>query len=173
VVSLVPEYRDFEEYASDRLADKSTLEQLLLMDSELANYVHLSRYIGPLHPADLPDMRTAYDERFAEFMQDRLNSVNDRLISPSGNTEFAQFRESVAELNKELANQYSDSVDVLSESAERLLTKHLRRQGLDPSQMELDHMSRDGTLYILELYATAVQQEVYGSSNLLSVVLQA
>jgi GNAT superfamily N-acetyltransferase len=39
--------------------------------------------------------------------------------------------------------------------------------------MELDHMSRDGTLYILELYATAVQQEVYGGSNLLSELQKA
>ncbi|WP_255494056.1 DUF5797 family protein [Halarchaeum sp. CBA1220] len=168
MVSIAPEYRDFEEYASDRLSDKSTLEQLLLMDSELANYVHLSRYIGPIHPVDLPDMRTAYDERFSDFIEERLSSVSEHSTSQPENTEFAQFRESIAELNKELANQHSDSVDVLSESAERLLTKRLRRQGLDPSQMELDHMSRDGTLYILELYATAVQQEVYGDSNLLS-----
>ncbi|WP_424016204.1 DUF5797 family protein (plasmid) [Halorientalis pallida] len=168
MVSFAPEYRDFDEYASAHLENKPTLEQLLLMDSELANYVHLSRYIGPLHPADLPAMRTAYDERFSEFVEDRLSGVNQASIADSESTEFARFRESIAELNKKLANQYTDSVDVLSESAERLLTKHLRRQGLDPSQMELDHMSRDGTLYILELYATAIQQEVYGNSNLLS-----
>jgi superfamily II DNA or RNA helicase len=168
VVSIVPEYRDFGEYAGDRLAEKSTLEQLLLMDSELANYVHLSRYVGPLHPADLPDMRTAYDERFSDFIEERLSGVNGHSTQDPERLAFAQVRESVAELNKELATQTSDSIAVLSESAERLLTKHLRRQGLDPSQMELDHMSRDGTLYLLELYATAVQQEVYGDSNLLS-----
>jgi hypothetical protein len=89
VVSFAPEYRDFDEYANARLADKSTLEQLLLMDSELANYVHLSRYIGPLYPADLPDMRTAYDERFSEFIEERLNGVNDLSNSHPENTEFA------------------------------------------------------------------------------------
>jgi hypothetical protein len=45
-------------------------------------------------------------------------------------------------------------VTTLPRPAERLLTKSLRRQGFDPSQMELDHMQRDGTLYLLELFAT-------------------
>jgi molybdopterin synthase catalytic subunit len=34
--------------------------------------------------------------------------------------------------------------------------------------MELDHMNRDGTLYLLELYATALQQEVHGEADLLT-----
>lgn len=158
MTSFAPEYRDFEEYRDERLSGKSPLEQLLLMDSELANYVHLSRYIGPLHPADLPELRSAYDDRFSKFMQKRLTEIGDT-NDRQNHTEFADFREDIAVLNKELTNKQHAEVQVLSESAERLLTKRLRREGLDPSQMNLDYMSRDGTLYLLELYATAVQQE--------------
>lgn len=165
--SFVPEYRDFEEYENERLAGKSSLEQLLLMDSELANYVHLPRYIGPLHPADLPQMRSAYDDRFAEFMQRRLDTI-ETPGDHQNHTEFADFREDIAALNKKLTNQQNTDFEVLSEAAERLLTKRLRREGFDPSQMDLDHMSRDGTLYLLELYATAAQQEVYDDENLLT-----
>lgn len=93
VVSIQPDYRDFDEYEADRLADKSTLEQLLLMDSELANYVHLSRYIGPLHPADLFYMRSAYDTRFSDFINDRLNDVSGESIGTESDLEFAEFRE--------------------------------------------------------------------------------
>lgn len=164
---FTPDYRDFEEYESDRLKNKSTLEQLLLMDSELANYVHLSRYIGPLHPADLPWMREAYDNRFSEFMEQRLESV-DSSDEQSNHEEFATFREEIAELNSRLTKKQSEEFETLSESAERLLTKRLRREGLDPSQMELDHMSRDGPMYLLELYATAAQQEIYSKENILS-----
>ncbi|WP_136689171.1 DUF5797 family protein [Halorhabdus amylolytica] len=83
-------------------------------------------------------------------------------------TEFAEFREDIAEMNKNLTNRQNTEFEVLSETAERLLTKRLRREGFDPSQMDLDHMSRDGTLYILELYATAAQQEVYEDEKLLT-----
>ncbi|MCD2200161.1 DUF5797 family protein [Halobacterium sp. KA-4] len=163
-----PDYRDFEEYQTDRLAGKSPLEQLLLMDSELANYVHLSsRYVGPLHPVDLPQMRDAYDRRFSEFIEQRLDE-DTRRNGRADHTEFAAFREDIAELNKTLKSRGDNELAVLSESAERLLTKRLRREGLDPSQMELDHMSRDGTLYLLELYATAVQQELYEDAELLT-----
>ncbi|WP_232700607.1 DUF5797 family protein [Halobacterium wangiae] len=159
------EYRDFEEYEEDRLSGKDTLEQLLLMDSELANYAHLDRYIGPLHPADLQFMRDAYDELFSEFIGERLGTGEQAADDGAG---FAEFREGIADLNRTLRTHHSGELDVLAESAERLLTKYLRRNGLDPSQMELDHMNRDGTLYLLELYATALQQEVHGDADLLT-----
>lgn len=165
-----PQYRDFQEYKQDRLSGKGTLEQLLLIDSELANYTHLSRYIGPLHPADLPYMREAYDERFSAFIDERLEVGYQASIDEEG---FAEFREEIAELNRTLNAWHSGGIDVLAESAERLLTKHLRRNELDPSQMELDHMNRDGTLYLLELYATALQQEVYGDEDLLTELKEA
>ncbi len=164
------EYRDFEEYEEDRLVGKGTLEQLLLMDSELANYAHLDRYIGPLHPADLPFMRTAYDERFSEFIADRLGGTTQPAVDGAG---FAEFREQIATLNRTLSTQHKGEIDILEESAERLLTKYLRRNGLDPSQMELDHMNRDGTLYLLELYATALQQEIHGEADLLTELQRA
>lgn len=166
--NIVPEYRDFEEYEEDRLVGKSSLEQLLVMDSELANYIHLSsRYVGPLYRVDLPPMRDAYDRRFSEFINKRLDN-GARQNGSTSHTEFAAFREDIAELNKTLKSRGNNELTVFSESAERLLTKRLRRQGLDPSQMELDHMSRDGTLYLLELYATAVQQELYEDTELLT-----
>lgn len=165
---LIPEYRDFDEYEAARLANKSPLEQLLLMDSELANYVHLPRYLGPIYPVDLPHMRAAYDDKFSMFIEERLNGLIEQPGRYANRSGFSDFREGVAELNKKLASNQNTTIDALSESAERLLTKRLRRAGLDPTQMELDHMNRDGALYILELYATAAQQELFGETALLT-----
>ena len=70
-----PDYPHFDAYEVDVLQEKSTLEQLLTMDSELANYIHLTKYIGPLHPADLPILRREYSKRFEQFLHDRLDGV--------------------------------------------------------------------------------------------------
>ncbi|WP_435126025.1 DEAD/DEAH box helicase [Halobaculum sp. D14] len=164
---FTPDYRDFGEYEAAELAGKSSLEQLLLMDSELADYIHLPNYVGALHPADMSFLYSAYDREFSAFVTERLDGATGGTRSPDPSVEFSQFREGVAELNKKLATYQNTEIDSLTESAERLLMKDLRMAGFDPSQMELDHMSRDGTLYLLELYASAVQQEIYADSDLL------
>lgn len=168
--AFTPDYRDFEEYEVDVLQEKSTLEQLLTMDSEIANYVHLARYIGPLHPADRPALRREYADRFNDFLHERLDGIID---DPEDRTaphadRFGEFREAIAELNQNLPGGSDSPVTTLSRPAERLLTKSLRRKGFDPSEMDLGHMSRDGTLYLLELFATAAQQEADDGTPLLS-----
>jgi superfamily II DNA or RNA helicase len=168
-----PDYPHFDAYEADVLQEKSTLEQLLTMDGELANYIHLSKYIGPLHPADLPILRREYSARFEQFLHDRLDGV---VADPAERTapyteQFGDFRKAIAELNQNLPGAAESPVTTLPRPAERLLTKSLRRQGFDPSQMELDHMQRDGTLYLLELFATAAQQEAADGDSLLSELI--
>lgn len=165
-----PDYLNFDEYESDVLQGKTTFEQLLTMDNEISNYIHLTRYIGPLHPADQPDLYRRYSEQFEQFLHDRMDGVvSDPTQRTSPYTDqFGDFRKAIAELNQNLPGVDASPMTALPRPAERLLTKSLRRQGFDPSQMELAHMEREGTLYLLELFATAAQQEGPEGASLLS-----
>lgn len=168
--AFTPTYPDFSSYKEAELRDLTPFEQLLTMDSEIANYCYFNNYIGPIDPFELKYLKKAYSIRFEGFIQTRLDGIVD---DPAARTrphaeEFGEFREAIAELNQSFPGQPNSTVTTLSRPAERLLTKALRQKGFDPSEMDLRHMRRDGTLYLLELFATAAQQEADDGTPLLN-----
>jgi superfamily II DNA or RNA helicase len=168
--AFTPTYPDFDSYKEAELEDLSSLEQLLKMDSEIANYCYFNNYIGPIYPFDLRDLKKVYSSQVEGFIQTRLDGIVE---DPAERTrpfeeEFGEFREGIAELNNSFTGHSNSSVTTLSRPAERLLTKALRQEGFDPSEMDLRHMRRDGTLYLLELFASAAQQEADDGTLLLN-----
>lgn len=165
---LKHEYNFFEEYRDDVLADRPVVEQLSILDDEIANKALLPRYIGPVDDVEWSKLESTYHDLFTDFLFDRLDGVTvdvdfDRQVSG-----FDDFRKDIAELNESVQTAPGGNTTTIAQPVERLLTKELRQLGYDPDELDVAHIQSGGTLYLLELFATALQQEALDETAVFS-----
>lgn len=165
------EYDFFDEYQAGVLAKRPTIEQLVLLDEEVANKIIISRYEGPVDPVEWKFLERYYSGLFADFITERIEGIIDTTPVEENRDRFHEFRTNVTALNRKLPAQRSARADVLSGPAETVLLKHLRERGFDPEALDISHIGSGGGLYLLELFVTAAQQEAYGDEPLLQPLL--
>jgi superfamily II DNA or RNA helicase len=165
------EYNFFGEYQSAVLSKRPAIEQLVLLDDEVANKIIISRYEGPVDPVEWGYLEEYYSGLFADFITERIEGLVDPTPVNRNRERFHQFRSDIVALNRKLPAQRSSRADVLSGPAETVLLKHLRERGFDPSALDITHIGRGGGLYLLELFVTAAQQEAYAEQSLLQPLL--
>lgn len=165
------EYNFFDEYQANVLADKPSIEQLVLLDDEVANKIVISRYEGPVDPVEWTFLEEYYSGLFADFIKERIEGIVDTTPVDQNRDRFHEFRKNVTQLNKKLPTQRTARADILSGPAETVLLKHLRERGFDPDALDISYIGKGGGLYLLELFVTAAQQEAYGDHSLLNPLL--
>lgn len=165
------DYDFFDDYQADVLSRKPSIEQLILLDDEVANKVTMLRYEGPVDPIEWRFLEQYYSGLFADFITDRIRGLVDTEPIEKNRTRFHDFRENIASLNKGLPAQRAARSSVISKPAETVLLKQLRQLGFDSSALDVSHIGRGGGLYLLELFVTAAQQEALSDTELLTVLL--
>jgi superfamily II DNA or RNA helicase len=165
------EYDFFDRYQAQQLSQMPAIEQLVLLDEQVANKIIIARYEGPVDPVEWGYLEDYYSGLFADFITDRISGLIDPTPVEQNRTRFHQFRTDIATLNQKLPTQRAARAAVISGAAETVLLKHLRKRGLDPSKLDITHIGKGGGLYLLELFVTAAQQEAFGDLSLLQPLL--
>jgi superfamily II DNA or RNA helicase len=156
----IPPYWTFEEYKQDELGPLSKIDVVLRLDGEIASRVVLgSRYQGPVDKNEWSELERHYSDRFADFVTDRIKGLVETTPVESRRTKFDTFRKAILEINESLPIETAESAATLPLPAEQLLLKEVRRQGLDPERLEVEHIGRGGPLYLLELFVTAAKHD--------------
>lgn len=164
------EYAFFGEYHEDMLADRPVVEQLSILDDEIGNKALVPRYMGPVDPIEWNKLEAKYNDLFSDFLKERVDSLGTA-ADPSGQAaKFDRFRTDIAELNDSVQDSPTSTTTTVTRPVERLLTKELRRLGYNPNQLDVDHVQSGGTLYLLELFSTALQQESLEDTAVLSTL---
>lgn len=166
------DYTFFDEYQADVLSQRPAIEQLILLDDEVANKIIITRYEGPVDPVEWTSLEQYYSGLFADFITERIEGIIDPTPVEQNRERFHQFRKDIVELNRKLPAQRTARADVLSGPAETVLLKHVRERGFDPSALDITHIGRGSGLYLLELFVTAAQQEAYDDRSLLQPLLK-
>lgn len=159
----------FEEYKCDKLEKRSNIEKITMLDSEISKieYFGLQTYIPPFdayHPEEKGKMENYYNRLFSEFLSERLEGIIDIRNLREQKTNFKEFSESIARINKSLESQRVKSTVTLSKPAEMVLLKQLRIEGFDPNDLKATYIKRGGALYLLELFVISAQQQVASKS---------
>lgn len=171
MVSLLPEYPFFTDYRDEMLSRLSSIEQLAVLDDEIANKAVLSRYQGPVDSFEWRDLEGYYDGLFVKFLLDRITGIVDTTPVETHKRDFHQFRHDIARLNRHLPTQRSVTTTTLAKPAERILLKRLRQSGFNPDDLSLSYIERGGGLYLLELFVSAAQQQALHRGPLLTTLL--
>ncbi|MDB2246371.1 DEAD/DEAH box helicase family protein [Halorubrum ezzemoulense] len=166
------DYTFFDEYQAKVLSQRPAIEQLILLDDEVANKIVITRYEGPVDPVEWTSLEQYYSGLFADFITERIEGIIDPTPVEQNRERFHQFRKDIVELNQKLPAQRTARADVLSGPAETVLLKHVRERGFDPSALDITHIGRGSGLYLLELFVTAAQQEAYDDRSLLQPLLK-
>ncbi len=165
------EYDFFSDYQADVLARLPSIEQLIRLDDEVDNKVTIPRYEGSVDPIEWQFLEEYYSGLFADFITDRIQGIVDTEPIEDNRYRFDSFRKDIASLNKKLPTQRSVRTGVISKPADTVLLKRLRELGFDPSALDISHIGSGGGLYLLELFVTAAQQEVFSDTALLTALL--
>ncbi|WP_049996222.1 DEAD/DEAH box helicase [Halococcus sediminicola] len=171
MVSLLPEYPFFIDYRDEMLSRLSSIEQLAVLDDEIANKAVLSRYQGPVDSFEWRYLESHYDDLFVKFLLDRITGIVDTTPVETHKRDFHQFRHGIARLNRHLPTQRSVTTTTLAKPAERILLKRLRQSGFNPDDLSLSYIERGGGLYLLELFVSAAQQQALHRGPLLTTLL--
>ena len=172
MVSLLPEYAFFSDYRDEVLSRLSSIEQLAVLDDEIANKAVLSRYQGPVDGFEWRDLDRHYDGLFTDFLLERITGIVDTQPVEKHKQDFHLFRQSIAKLNRHLPTQRSVATTTLAKPAERVLLKRLRQSGFNPDDLSISYIERGGGLYLLELFVAAAQQQALNNRPLLSTILE-
>lgn len=156
----LPPYWTFEEYRRDVLDDLSDIDVVLRLDGKIANKELIGRYQGPVDDNEWPKLESYYSNRFADFVINRIEGLVETKPVENRRAEFDTFRKAILDINDTLPIETTHSAGTLPLPAEQLLVKELRRDGLNPERLEVDHIGRGGPLYLLELFVTAAKHDV-------------
>lgn len=165
-------YDFFDEYQAEVLSGLPSIEQLIRLDEEIGYKLRVPRYEGPVDPVEWTFLQRYYSGLFADFVIERIEGIVDAEPIDQNRARFHEFRVNVAELNKKLPRQRVTKSVGVSRPAERLLLKHVRKRGFDPSSLDVTHINRGGGLYLLELFVTAAQQDAFSDQELLHALLE-
>jgi len=115
------------------LSKRPAIEQLVLLDDEVANKIIISRYEGPVDAVEWGYLEEYYSGLFADFITERIEGLVDPTPVDRNRERFHQFRSDLVALNRKLPAQRFSRADVVSGPAETVLLKHLRERGFDPN----------------------------------------
>lgn len=166
------DYDFFDDYQLDYLGPLSSIEQLVVLDDEVANKVVIPRYEGPVDPVEWGFLEEYYSGLFADFINERIQGVVDTAPIEVHRDRFHDFRANIISLNERLPAQRAARTGVISRPAEMVLLKRLRELGFDSSALEVSYIGRGGGLYLLELFVTAAQQDALNEEPLLTTLLE-
>lgn len=131
---------NFDHYRRDVLEDLSDIDIILRLDSEIANEEPVGRYQAPVDNNEWPKLGQYYSNRFADFVINRIEGLVDTQPVDNRRAEFDTFRKAILNINETLPVETTHSAGTLPLPAEQLLVKELRRGGLDPERLEVDHI---------------------------------
>lgn len=157
--SLMPPYRFFEEYREDVLSALMETEELLRLDTEIANKELLPRYQGPVDDFEWQYLERYYSRLFSDFVVERIEDFVDTTPLELHRDDFDAFRKDILRINDALPGPESNAAVTIPKPAEQLLLKRLRRRRYDPAALDVSYIEQGGPLYLLELFITAAQQQ--------------
>jgi hypothetical protein len=168
----LPEYWTFNQYENDVLEPRARTEQLTMLDDEIVNMSLLPRYRNDLERNEWGQLRQHYSQLFADFVVERVQDATETTPIEESTDQFDTFRDNIVTLNSKLASNTSRSVTTISEPAERILLKQLRRKQYDPEALNVSHIEQGSGLYLLELFVTAGQQEARRNADYLPTLIE-
>lgn len=168
----LPEYWTFNEYKDDVLEPRARTEQLTMLDDEIVNMSLLPRYRNDLERNEWGQLKQHYSQLFADFVVERVQDATETTPVKESTDQFDSFRDNIVTLNSKLASNTSRSVTTISEPAERILLKQLRRKRYDPEVLNVSHIEQGTGLYLLELFVTAGQQEARRNAEYLPTLIE-
>jgi len=96
------DYNFFGEYQADVLSQRPAIEQLILLDDEVANKIVITRYEGPVDPVEWNSLEQYYSGLFTDFITERIEGIIDPTPVEQNRERFHQFRKDIVELNQKL-----------------------------------------------------------------------
>jgi len=72
------DYNFFGEYQADVLSQRPAIEQLILLDDEVANKIVITRYEGPVDPVEWNSLEQYYSGLFTDFITERIEGSSTR-----------------------------------------------------------------------------------------------
>ncbi len=157
--SLLPPYPFFDDYRETVLDGLVETEELLRLDSEIANKELLSRYQGPVDDFEWRFLERYYSRLFSDFVVERIGDFVDTTPVDLHREEFDEFRKSILRINDALPGPSSTAAVTIPKPAEQLLLKRLRLSRYDPTALDVTYIEQGGPLYLLELFITAAHQQ--------------
>jgi hypothetical protein len=171
-VAHLPEYWMFNQYQTDVLEPLTRTERLTLLDDEIVNMSLLPRYRNDLERNEWGQLKQYYSQLFVDFVVERVEDATETTPIEESTDQFDTFRNNIVTLNSKLASNTSRSVTTISEPAERILLKQLRRKQYDPEALNVSHIEQGSGLYLLELFVTAGQQEARKNAEYLPTLIE-
>ncbi len=171
-VAHLPEYWTFKQYRTDVLEPVTRTERLTMLDDEIVNMSLLPRYRNDLERNEWGQLKGYYSQLFADFVVERVQDATETTPIEESTDQFDTLRDNIVTLNSKLASNTSRSMTTISEPAERILLKQLRRKRYNPEALNVSHIEQGSSLYLLELFVTAGQQEARRNAEYLPTLIE-